>query len=206
MMWPLATFQSAHSTMPSCALHCRFLRFACTVLIISTFPVPINTWSSSGPQHAQNTELPVLVRQERRLPLLDQILTSPSSPAVRMADPSWLHRIKITAPWCAGTFFSSRPERETKRNVPSVQLSANVSGACLPVAGNHDMQVANTPIGNLPNMSPSAPHLQMTLSSLQERSWPSGDHATAATISVCSCFVVISSLILTGLLLKQTKN
>jgi hypothetical protein len=46
-----------------------------------------------------------------------------------MAAPSWLQRIKITAPVCAATFFSSRPDLETNRNVPSEQLIANVSGA-----------------------------------------------------------------------------
>jgi hypothetical protein len=86
-----------------------------------------------------------------------------------MADPSWLHLINMTAPSCAATFFSSRPERATNRKVPSVQLIANVSGDCFPVEGNHDILVEKTFIVDMDaNFSLSEPHLKISLSSLQD--------------------------------------
>ena len=84
----------------------------------------------------------------RSIPLRDQILTRPSSPTVAQrdkniiilhalegrgrerereggshsqvssAEPSWLQTVPSTAPLCASTAFSTRPSRDTSRNVP----------------------------------------------------------------------------------------
>lgn len=218
--FPFETFQSTQSTIPSWAFHWRFFLLACTVLIIKVFPLPMITWSSSGPQQAQYTDWPIEAKQERKFPLLDQILTSPSSPAVNKAAPSWLHLINIMAPSWPLIFFSSLPDRAINRKVPSVQLMANESGACLPVDGNHAILVIKFVIVVIlfPSFSPSGPHLHIiyqiisryswkpftigevyTLSSLHEKSWQSGDQATAATISVCSSFIFTSSRIFNDL-------
>jgi hypothetical protein len=91
----------------------------------------------------------------------------------------------MTAPSCAAIFFSSRPDRDTNRNDPSEQLIANVSGDCFPDDGKNDTLVMNALIVVIfPVDSPSAPHLQITLSSLHDRSWQSGDHATDVVMSV----------------------
>ena len=52
------------------------------------------------------------------MPLRDQILTTPSSPAVRRSVPLGLHRAHSTAPRCASTLFSMRPDRDIKINFP----------------------------------------------------------------------------------------
>eukprot|EP01034_Spumella_vulgaris_P027339 gene27339-34042_t len=44
--------------------------------------------SHGSPQQAQKIDWPKEAKQDRRFPLLDQILTSPSSPAVNSVAPS----------------------------------------------------------------------------------------------------------------------
>lgn len=56
---------------------------------------------------------------------------------------------------------------------------------CFPDAGNHDkLEIKTFKVAIFPVHSPSAPHLQTTLSSLHDKSWQSGDHETAVVISV----------------------
>ena len=56
---------------------------------------------------------------------------------------------------------------------------------CFPEAGNHDkLEMKIFKVVIFPIDSPSAPHLQTTLSSLQDSSWQSGDQDTAVVISV----------------------
>jgi hypothetical protein len=56
---------------------------------------------------------------------------------------------------------------------------------CFPTAGNHSKAVAKTLRDDiLPKLSPSAPHLHTSLSSLTDSNWQSGDQATDVAISV----------------------
>mmetsp|Transcript_22180 Transcript_22180/g.51516 ORF Transcript_22180/g.51516 Transcript_22180/m.51516 type:complete len:306 (-) Transcript_22180:177-1094(-) len=127
---PLTGFQSTLSTVPSCAFHCSCLAWGCSGLTMISFPQVKAIWFESGDQESEYTEESTVARVDLSMPLRDQILTTPSSPAVPMAVPSLLHRSEMTAPLCASTFFSTRPLRRTSSKVPSEHDIANWSDCC----------------------------------------------------------------------------
>mmetsp|Transcript_80523 Transcript_80523/g.130509 ORF Transcript_80523/g.130509 Transcript_80523/m.130509 type:complete len:252 (-) Transcript_80523:401-1156(-) len=113
MISELTAFQSTLSTVPSCAFHMSCFACGCSGLIITSLPDEKHRELESGDQARLYTDESVCASVERSMPERDQILTTPSSPAVAIAVPSWFHLMAITAPLCASTFFSTLPLRST---------------------------------------------------------------------------------------------
>jgi len=81
------TARSTLSTTPSCAFQVTWRWLDWQERIVTCEPKQKQTWSLSQPHTTQYTGLSHCVREERSIPLRDQILTWPSSPPVARAVP-----------------------------------------------------------------------------------------------------------------------
>mmetsp|Transcript_38252 Transcript_38252/g.94005 ORF Transcript_38252/g.94005 Transcript_38252/m.94005 type:complete len:242 (+) Transcript_38252:1723-2448(+) len=179
-------FQSTLSTVLSCARHVSCFAWGWRGLMMISLPQVKHTAFESGLQASEYTDDSSCASVDLSIPLRDQILTTPSSPAVAMAVPSLLHLIETTAPLCASTFFSMRPLRSTRKKVPSEHDMANISLCCrLLPDGNQCKSVGHASrLVTVPWPSPSDVSLCTVLSSEQVYS-SAPTHPQPVTYSAC---------------------
>ena len=141
---PFVALQSHARTTPSCARHLIVLRPASSGFTKRSRPHP-NASADPSPRHdAQYVAASLCSTADRSSPARDHVRTAPSSPAVTRAVPSGFQRTLVTAPRCASaTRRSTRPERWTIANAPSLKASAKTSlagaGAGAEPGGNQCM-------------------------------------------------------------------